>query len=403
MKVAWFHAFAGIAGDMALGALIDVGADPAAIEAGCRRLGYDGWTMRHETVDRSGLQGTHVRIDIEPQHHHRRAAEIIERIEGAGLADRAARWAVDTFRLLAEVEGRLHGVDPADVHFHEVGAVDSIVDIVGVAVALDDLGVDELHAGPVAIGVGTVGSAHGTLPNPAPAVARLLEGRPVRGVDVPMELTTPTGAALLAALATRWGPLPDGRVLASGYGAGTRNPPGRPNLLQVVLAETATAEGASATDPGGRMQTVCLLETNLDDVTGETLGFALQRLLDDGALDVWHTPITMKKSRPAVALSALCRPEDAVRLRTLMARETGTLGIRVRSTQRWVADRRTTTVTVDGHPVRVKHGPFGAKAEHDDVATAAQALGRPYRSVRQDAQRKSGEPAVRAEVGDEGR
>ncbi|MGD9752440.1 MAG: nickel pincer cofactor biosynthesis protein LarC [Acidimicrobiia bacterium] len=382
MRIAWFNPFAGIAGDMALGALLDAGASLDAVRAGCRRLGYDGWSLGSAVVDRAGLRGVHVRVEVEEQHHHRRAADIIERIAGAELPARATERAVATFRCLAEVEGHLHGVAPDDVHFHEVGAVDSIIDTVGVALALEDLGIDEVRCGPVAVGVGTIRAAHGVLPNPAPAVAALLEGAPVRGVDVPMELTTPTGAALVAALAAGWGPVPDGIVRTTGYGAGTRNPPGRPNLLQVMVVDTA---GVAA----GHVETVCLLETNLDDVTGELLGYVGQLLLERGALDVWHTPITMKKSRPAVVVSVLCEPGRAAELRAVLARETGTLGVRQRLVDRWVAPRRVVTVQVDGHDVRVKHGPWGAKAEHDDVAAVAAATGRPLRHVTAEAEHRA--------------
>ncbi|MGE0730183.1 MAG: nickel pincer cofactor biosynthesis protein LarC [Acidimicrobiia bacterium] len=397
MRIAWFNPFAGLAGDMALGALLDAGASLDAVRAGCRHLGYDGWSLGSVVVDRAGLRGTHVRVEVEEQHHYRRAADIIERIAGAGLPARATERAVATFRRLAEVEGHLHGVAPDDVHFHEVGAVDSIIDTVGVALALEDLGVDEVRCGPVAVGVGTIRAAHGVLPNPAPAVAALLEGAPVRGVDVPMELTTPTGAALVAALAAGWGPVPDGIVRTTGYGAGTRNPPGRPNLLQVMVVDTAGSPTHAGSSPeAGQVETVCLLETNLDDVTGELLGYVGQLLLERGALDVWHTPITMKKSRPAVLVSVLCEPGRAAELRSVLARETGTLGVRQRLVDRWVAPRRVVTVQVDGHDVRVKHGPWGAKAEHDDVAAAALALDRPYRAVRAAAEAAAGAGAAGA-------
>jgi len=371
VKIAWFNPFAGIAGDMALGALVDAGAELAAIEAACRGLGYDGWALHGERVERAGIVATHVRVEVGEQAHHRRAGDIIDTIRGAGLPTRAGLRAEATFALLAVAEGRLHGVAPPDVHFHEVGAIDSIIDIVGTAVALELLGIDRVTSAPVAVGIGTVKAAHGILPNPAPAVLRVLEGAPLRGVDVDMELTTPTGAALLGALAEQFGPLPAMEVIASGYGAGTRNPPQRPNVVQLVVG---TALGPSPA-------AVVCLETNLDDVTPEALGFTLQLLLDAGALDVWCTPATMKKSRAGVVLSALCDAADVEALTDLLARETGTLGIRRREVERWVAPRRLVEVDLDGATVRVKLGPYGAKAEHDDVAQVARRSGRSFRSV----------------------
>lgn len=376
MKVAWFNPFAGIAGDMALGALIDAGAEVDAIEAGCRQLGYDGWRLSVERVERAGIAAVHVRVDIEEQHHHRRAGDILATIAAAGLTERAAQRAEAVFTLLAEAEGRLHGVAPADVHFHEIGAVDSIIDIVGCAIALDLLDIDQVASAPVALGVGTIKAAHGVLPNPAPAVLRVLEGAPVRGVDIDMELTTPTGAALIGALAQQFGALPALDIHTSGYGAGTRNPPGRPNVVQVVIGD---GEPTAATD------LVCLLETNLDDVTPETVGYIMQRALELGALDAWCTPITMKKSRPGFALTVQCPPSMSTALTHWLARETGTLGIRTRLNARWRADRQFAVCSVDGHPVRVKLGPNGAKAEFEDVAAVARATGRTLRDVGRDA------------------
>ncbi len=378
MRIAWFNPFAGIAGDMALGALIDAGADTSEIEAACRQLGYQGWDLTATRVERAGIVATHVRVEIAEQHHHRRAGDIIDTIKAAGLGPRATRRAEATFALLAVAEGALHGVAPADVHFHEVGAIDSIIDIVGTAVALDLLGIDQVTSAPVAVGVGTINAAHGTLPNPAPAVLRVLQGAPIRGIDVDMELTTPTGAALLGALAERFGAVPAFDLLASGYGAGTRNPPGRPNVIQVVIGQ---ASEAALTTPTGAPQTVTCLETNLDDVTPELLGHTIERLLEAGALDVWCTPATMKKSRAGTVLSVLCPVEAAPALTLIVARETGTLGIRQGLVHRWVAPRQEVEIAVHGHPIRVKVGPYGAKPEYEDVARLARLTGRSFRDA----------------------
>jgi len=374
-RVAWFHPFSGIAGDMTLAALLDAGANLATVEAQLRQLDVGGWSLQRAEVVRGGLRGTHVRVDCPHEHHHRTCADIVAIIDAAGLPERAARRARATFEALAVAEGRLHAVPPQDVTFHEVGAVDSIVDIVGVCLALEDLGIDIVATAPVSVGTGVVRAAHGVLPNPPPAVVELLTGRPVRGVDVGLELTTPTGAALLVALAgDRFGPMPAMTITSSGYGAGTKDLEGRPNLLQVVVGETAAAGSAPATE-------VLLLETTVDDVTGEVLGTLVERLLAAGALDAWLAPVTMKKGRPGHIVSALAPPAQLVAVRTVLAAETGTLGIRLRPIERWVAPRSVTEVSVDGHPIRVKVGPHRAKAEHDDVVAASIALDRPIRDV----------------------
>ena len=266
--------------------------------------------------------------------------------------------------------------------------------------ALELLGIDEVSCGPVAVGVGSINAAHGVLPNPAPAVLRVLQGAPLRGVDVAMELTTPTGAALVAALAQRFGALPDCVVSASGYGAGTRNPPGRPNVVQVVVGETSPGERPPAglgNSSLGTTETIWRLETNLDDVTPETVGYVLGRLLEAGALDAWTTPATMKKSRPGLVLSVLCAPADAAHLAQLIARETSSLGIRFAPVQRWVAPRQMVTVDVGGWQVRVKIGPHRSKAEHDDdvAAAAAAGLDLPLRQVAETAEHQARSPRPR--------
>ena len=233
--VAWFHCFSGIAGDMALGSLIDAGADVDEVGALLKRLPVDGWELDVEPVLRGGIAATKAHVRVAESAVVRTAAHITGLVEEARLPDRVAQRALRTFRALAEVEGRLHRRPPEQVHFHEVGGIDALVDVVGTAAALEVLGVDEVYASSVATGAGMVRAAHGLLPNPAPAVVALLAGAPTHGVDVPVELTTPTGAALLAATVVGWGPLPAMRIGSTGFGAGTREIDGRPNVVQVVV------------------------------------------------------------------------------------------------------------------------------------------------------------------------
>jgi pyridinium-3,5-bisthiocarboxylic acid mononucleotide nickel chelatase len=271
------------------------------------------------------------------------------------------------------------------VAFPEVGGLDAIVDVVGVCAALEVLGIDRVYASPVALGLdagragGLIAGAHGPLPNPVPAALGLLAGAPVYGVDVPVELTTPTGAALLAGLADGYGPLPAMTVTAVGYGAGRRELAHRPNLVQVVLGTAPVdADATPAATPG---QPVVLLEANVDDATGETLAHAVAELLAAGAHDAWITPIVMKKGRPAHTVHALVDPALAPQLAAVLGAETGTFGLRGQTLQRWPAARHVEVVAVDGQPVRVKVGPGRIKAEHDDAVRAARALGRPAREV----------------------
>ncbi|MGH9007141.1 MAG: nickel pincer cofactor biosynthesis protein LarC, partial [Acidimicrobiales bacterium] len=291
--VAWFHCFSGIAGDMALGSLIDAGADVEEIRQLLRRVPFSGWELHTESVLRGGIACTRAVVSAPDDVVVRTHANIVELVKGAQLPARVESRALAVFAVLAEVEGRLHRRPAGQVHFHEVGGHDAIVDVVGTAAALEILGIDEVRASSVATGTGMVRTAHGLLPNPAPAVVRLLEGVPTYGRDVGVELTTPTGAAILAALSASFGPLPTMEIGGTGFGAGTRDLDDLPNCTQVVIG----AVGPSAAT-GAEGQPVAVLEANLDDATGEQLAHALRSLLDAGAHDAWITPVVMKKGRP---------------------------------------------------------------------------------------------------------
>ncbi len=376
-NVAWLHPFAGIAGDMTLGALLDAGAELSFVVSTLEGLNIDGWSLTTEQVDRNGIRATRAVVDAPEQHHHRHWSDIRSMLEQASLPERVRTRALAVFETLAIAEGKVHGLPPDEVHFHEVGALDAIVDIVGSCAALESLNIDEVASGPVAVGVGSISAAHGILPNPPPAVVNLLEGIPTVSVDVDMELTTPTGAAIIKALADRVGPMPDMTISGSGYGAGTRDLVDRANVTQVIVG--TSTDTASPTDE--RVEKVTELSTNLDDVTGEVLGHAISQLVDAGALDAWVTPIVMKKGRPAHTLSVLATPTDAPSLVDVMMSTTGTLGVRSRQIERTVAARRIVTVSVDGHRIDVKVSNFRAKAEFDHALEAAEALGVPVTEV----------------------
>jgi uncharacterized protein (TIGR00299 family) protein len=374
-RLAWFHCFSGIAGDMALGSLVDAGADLDEVAILVARLPVRGWRLEAEPVLRCGIAATKVHVRVEETSVVRTAAHIAALVEEARLPDRVRQRSLAVFAALAEAEGRLHRRPPEQVHFHEVGGLDAIVDVVGTCAALELLGVDQVRSSAVTTGTGMVRSAHGLLPNPAPAVIELLASvnAPTTGLDVGVELTTPTGAALMAALAGGFGPLPAMEIEASGFGAGSREIDGRPNVTQVVLGTSAAELGAG--------QPVVLLETNVDDATGETLAHTVQALLDAGAHDAWITPIVMKKGRPAHTVAALADVAVAAQVSAALTRETGSLGVRGATLDRWPASRSMDVVEVDGLPIRVKVSPGRVKVEHDDAVKVAQQVGLPLREV----------------------
>ena len=372
--VAWFHCFAGIAGDMALGSLIDAGADVGEIRSLLDRLELPGWDLRVEESLRGGVACTRavVKGDDNVVRPH---AAIAALIQAAALPPRVSERALAVFRALAGVESELHRRPIDQVHFHEVGGHDAVVDIVGTAAALEVLGVDDVTASAVATGTGMVRTAHGLLPNPAPATVRLLKGVPTYGRDVGVELTTPTGAALLAALCSSFGPLPDMTVTRSGFGGGSGELEELPNCTQVVVGLRSEAGAV------GRGQDAVLLETNLDDVTGEQLGHALSSALDAGALDAWLSAVTMKKGRPGHVLHVLADTSQAARLREVIQRTTGTMGIRATTIERWPVARAMEQVIVDGMTVRMKVSDGRAKPEFDDVALVASKTGASLQEV----------------------
>jgi pyridinium-3,5-bisthiocarboxylic acid mononucleotide nickel chelatase len=372
--VAWFHCFAGIAGDMALGSLIDAGADIDEVRALLDRLDLPGWNLQVEEGLRGGIACSRVIVagdDVVVRTH----AAIAALIEEAALPTRVAERALAVFRSLAEVESVLHRRPVDQVHFHEVGGHDAVVDIVGTAAALEVLDVDVVTASAIATGTGTIRSAHGWLPNPAPATVRLLRGIPTYGRDVQIELTTPTGAALLATLSTSFGPMPDMTITTSGFGGGAGEMDELPNCTQVVVGRRSEVAEV------GSGQAALLLETNLDDATGEQLGHAVAAALDAGAFDAWISPVIMKKGRPGHVLHVLT---DAVRIDVLRAeieRITGTLGVRATAVERWPVARTLDEVVIDGMTVRMKVAAGRAKPEFDDVARVAAKTGAPLHEV----------------------
>jgi uncharacterized protein (TIGR00299 family) protein len=327
-KIAYLDCTSGISGDMTLAALIDAGVPLEALNQPLATLGLPGLRLRTTEVKRRGFRANRVTVDAEPQHHHRRLPEILAMIDAASLTAKQKATARRIFEALAKAEARVHGLAVEDVHFHEVGAADSIADIVGAAVGWDLLGVERIVASAVPTGKGRGRIAHGLCSLPAPATAELLRNIPLAEADTEGEMTTPTGAAILATLVDSFGNMPAMRIERIGYGAGQRDFPDRPNILRLLVGEAAA-------QPQPEADEVCILETNLDDLGGELVGYCIGRLRKAGALDVYTTAIGMKKDRPAVKITVLCRPGEAALMEDIMFAETTTLGIR-----RWTARRR---------------------------------------------------------------
>jgi uncharacterized protein (TIGR00299 family) protein len=386
-RVLWCNPAVGVAGDMLLGALVDLGADRDRIREQLGRLGLDGWTLDCSPTTRRGLVATRAEVGTAAHDHHRPWSRIDAMLAGVGLDPFVEEGARRTFRRLGEAEARVHGIELDEVHFHEVGALDAIVDIVGTWAALHTLDVDAVHSAPIGLGTGTATMAHGTVPVPAPATLELLVGVPCVGIDAVGETATPTGVALLTTMVERWGAITAGVVEGIGRGAGHRDPDTHANVVTAVVLAVPDADAAADAEPlgpladGAGVVESLVVETNLDDVTPEVLGHVVDRVLQLGADDVWVAPVTMKKQRPAHQLRVLCRPELAEQVRELIAAETGTLGLRQWPVAKYELPRRVEHVLIDGCEIAMKVGPHGAKPEHDDLVAASTALGRPVRAL----------------------
>ena len=368
MRIAYLDCSTGISGDMTLGALIDAGVDVELIRSGIDSIGLDDVRIECQTVIKGGFRATHVKVVHPEQHAHRHMADIEALLNQADRVTESQKTlAREIFLAVATAEAHVHGSTVDKVHFHEVGAIDSIVDIVGAAIGFDLLGADAIVCSPIPTGHGQIHIDHGICTVPAPGTAELLRGIPLVDVPVEAELTTPTGAAIVKTLADRFGSLPEMTIEQVGYGAGTMDFPQRANLLRLFVG---TAVVSPNTDQ------VCLLETNLDDVSGETIGYTRSRLVEAGAVDVFSVAVQMKKDRPGVMLSVLCRPEDRDAMESILFDETGTFGIRRHTIERSVRLREMITVETPWGPVGGKRGwrPGGGEVfmpEFEDCADVA--------------------------------
>lgn len=377
MKTCYFDAFSGISGDMTVGSLIDAGADGAALIDALQSLNL-GASYSFEKTKRRGIAATKFHVEGGEQKAHRHLPHICKIIENASrLSDQTKQRSLAVFHALGAAESKMHNQPLEKVHFHEVGAVDSISDIVGACHGFELLGVEEIYCSPINVGSGTVETEHGTLPVPAPATAELLIDKPIYAKGPQMELTTPTGAAIVAALAAGFGSMPALSILSAGYGAGSKEFPGQANVLRAVIG-TRTAAVESTT--------VTVLEANIDDSTPQVLGYAMDRLFAAGALDVTIQPLLMKKNRQGSLLSVISRPQDQESLAKIILEETTTLGLRLYSAERRVQARSEITVETPYGKVRMKVTPQGASPEYDDCRALAAEKGVPLKTVLAEAQ-----------------
>jgi uncharacterized protein (TIGR00299 family) protein len=387
-RLAYLDCVGGLAGDMLLAALLDAGADEDRLRAVPGAIGLEGVDIGIERVERHGIGALQVDVRVPAGHHdHRAYRDIRQLVESADLPAGPRERALEAFARLAEVEGRIHGVPPEEVHFHELGGVDTLVDVCGAFVLLDDLGIRRVASSPLPFARGLTRASHGVLPLPAPATLGLLEGAPLVGVETEAELVTPTGAAIAAVAVDEWGSLPPLTLERVGYGAGTADFPDRPNVLRAVV-------GSQVAPPTGE---IVLLETNLDDLVPELVPDAVDRCVAAGALDVWTVPAGMKKGRPGVVLSALARRGAEADVARAMLEETSALGVRVARLARYELERDERTVEVAGGSVRVKIGTLDGRVvnvapEHDDCAALAKATGRSVKSVWAEALARAQQP-----------
>ncbi len=358
MKQAYFDCFSGISGDMTLGALVDAGCPVEHLRSELRGLQVPGWDLSAEKIWKQGMAATSVTVRTEDRHKHRSLGTILEILKRSKLAGPVGDRAGAIFTKLGEAEARVHDVPLEKIHFHEVGAVDAIVDIVGACIGFHFLGIEKFSCSPLNVGGGTVKMEHGLLPVPAPATANLLQGKPTYSSGVESELVTPTGAAIVATVCDSFGPQPAMSVRAIGYGAGTADLEGQPNVLRIMIGEAA-----EKTVPGFDEE-IAVIEANLDDMNPQIYGYFLEKALAAGALEVYTTPVQMKKNRPGTLLTVLCKPQETHTLMSLIFAETTTLGARTYRAGRRTLPREFVSVSTDFGDVRIKISRMNGRILH---------------------------------------
>ena len=393
MKTLYFDCFAGASGNMVLGALIALGVDRDRLLGELGKLPITDFSVEFDNVNRSGISATHVEVNAPDEKKHRHLHHIVEIIDGSVLAEGVKERSRAIFTRLAEAEAKVHGIDIQKVHFHEVGAVDAIVDVVGACIGFEMLGIEHFACSKVHLGSGFVTMEHGKYPVPPPAVANLLEGVPAYSTEIEGELITPTGAAIITTLCNEYGPMPEMVIERSGYGAGTREYEGFPNVLRMIVGDsegTKVTARAAAGDQHIVTEDLALLETNIDDMPAQIAGFVMEQALALGALDCWVTPVQMKKGRPGSVLSVLCSPEVRPSIVELFFTETTTLGIRSTTVERNSLPREIHAVDTKYGRIEVKIAYYNGTVvnvmpEYEQVKTAALEHGVPFRKVHAEA------------------
>jgi len=386
MKLAYFDCFSGISGDMTLGALVDAGVSLDHLREQLRGLDVPGWEISSEKVWKNGMSSTYVKVKTDDQSKHRSLSAILDILQKSKLSPRVREQAAAIFRKLGEAEAAVHDVPIEKVHFHEVGALDAIVDIVGACIGFESLGIEQFSCSPLNVGGGTAKMAHGVLPVPAPATAKLLQGKPTYSNGVQKELVTPTGAAIVATLCASFGPQPPMSVSAIGYGAGTADLEGQPNVVRIMIGESAENTVA------GFDEEISVIEVNLDDMNPQIYGYFQEKALAAGALDVYTTPVQMKKNRPGMLLTLLCRPHDTAALMDLVFAETTTFGARTYRAQRRALPRELVSVHTQFGDVRVKISRVNGHIRHaapefEDCKKLAEEKNVPLHQVMDEAKR----------------
>jgi uncharacterized protein (TIGR00299 family) protein len=387
MKIAYFDCFSGISGDMTLGALVDAGCDLAEIENHLRRLPVSGWKISSEKVSRRGFRATQVHVESSDPQRHRSLSTILQLIEQARLPQPIAERASQIFQKLGDAEALVHGSPVEKIHFHEVGAIDAIVDIVGAAAGFEQLGIEKFYSSALNVGGGRVNTQHGNLPVPAPATAELLRGAPTYSNGIQRELVTPTGAAIVSTVASEFGPQPAMTVAAIGLGAGSADLAEQPNMLRLFVGESAARwEAAATTDGTMPDEDLIVLEANLDDMNPQVYGYFAERALAAGALDVFSIPVQMKKNRPGQLVTILCKPADREKFSDLLFRETTTLGVRQSDVKRRALLRESAVVETPFGPIRLKIARLNGHIlnvapEYEDCRKAAAERSVPLKEV----------------------
>jgi uncharacterized protein (TIGR00299 family) protein len=380
MKTLYFDCFAGASGDMILGALVGVGVDPRQLIEQLALLGVDGYEVEFEVADRSGISATRAHVRTRHEHAHRHLGDILKIISGSRLSEPVKDTAARIFSRLAEAEARVHNLPVERIHFHEVGALDAIIDVTGACIGFELLGIERFVSSPLHVGSGMVEMAHGRFPVPPPAVAELVKGAPVYATEITGELLTPTGAAIISTVvAGHYGPLPRMKITGTGYGAGGREYKDFPNVLRLMIGEDVVSDASGD-------ERLLMIESNIDDMSPQVFGYVMERALALGALDCYLMPVQMKKSRPGVLIQVLCHPADRDAMCELLFTETTTLGVRSYEVMRRALERESVRVETPYGPIDVKVARFSGRVvkempEYEQCRAAARSAGVALRLV----------------------